>query len=111
MENIVMYLKLVRGIRGALLAYVVEHHIKVAHISPWSSAYLNLDEEIIPRAPSVTASLNLKICQDMLDRAYLNHQTDTWKIENSMVYQILSEMFTDMDTFCLHETEKSHKGW
>ena len=46
-----MYLKLMRGMRGTLLAYVVWCHIKVAHISPGSGVYLNLDEEMIARAP------------------------------------------------------------
>ena len=34
MENIVLHLKLVRGMRGTMLACVVWRHIKVAHISP-----------------------------------------------------------------------------
>ena len=34
MENIVMYLKLMRGMRGVPLTYVVQQYIKVAHISP-----------------------------------------------------------------------------
>ena len=50
MENIVLYLKIVRGVRGVLLAYVVMHHMKVAHIPPGHDSYLNLDEEIITRA-------------------------------------------------------------
>ena len=33
-ENIVLHLKLIRGILGTLLAYVVQRHIKVAHKSP-----------------------------------------------------------------------------
>ena len=61
MEDIVMYLKLVRGMRGALLDYVVRHHVKVAHISPGSGAYLNLDEEMIIRVPIVNASSNLRL--------------------------------------------------
>ena len=43
MEIIVLYLKLVRGLRGTLFAYVVWYHVKVAHISPVYGAYLNLD--------------------------------------------------------------------
>ena len=34
MENTVLYLKFVRRIRGTPLDYVVQHHIKVAHILP-----------------------------------------------------------------------------
>ena len=47
MENIVMYLKFVRGMREASLAYVVQCYIKVAHISPGSGTDLNLDKEMI----------------------------------------------------------------
>ena len=32
MENIVLHLKLMRGVRGALLAYMAGHYVKVAHI-------------------------------------------------------------------------------
>ena len=57
-ENIVMYLKLMRGMRGTQLTYMVQCHVKVIHIFPGSGAYLNLDEEMIVRAPIVNASLN-----------------------------------------------------
>ena len=50
MENIVLHLKLVKGVRGSSLAFMVRHHIKVAHISPGYSASFNLDEEMIPIA-------------------------------------------------------------
>ena len=105
MENIVTYLKLVRGMRGDPLAYVVQHHITVAHISPRSDAYLNLNEEMITRAPIVDACANLKLNQDSLDRAYLDHQADTFMIDNAMVYQILSKMFTYTNIFA----EYSHQ--
>ena len=98
-ENIVMYLKLMRGIREALLAYVVRNHVKVAHIPPGSGAYLNLDEEMIARAPIVDASSNLRLNQHSLHRVYVDHQADTFKVDNAVVYQIHSKMFTDMDAF------------
>ena len=94
-----MYLKLIRGMKGTLLAYVVWHHIKVAHIPPGSGAYLNLDKEMITRAPIVDTKLNIRLNQDSLDRVYIDHQTDTFKVDNAMVYQIFSKMFTDMDAF------------
>ena len=53
MENIVLYPKLVRKVRGAPLAYVVWCYIKMMHISPGYDAYLNLDKEMIARAPIV----------------------------------------------------------
>ena len=89
MENIVLHLKLVRGMRVTPLAYVVWHHVKVAHISTGYGAYLNRDKEMIPRAPIANAKSNLKMTQETLDRVYLSHQIDTFKIDNAMVYQIL----------------------
>ena len=53
MENIVLHLMLVRGMRGTLLAYVGQPHIKAAHFLPGYGAYLNLDKEMIVRAPIV----------------------------------------------------------
>ena len=52
MENIVLHLKLMRGVRGVPLANVVRHHIKMAHISPRYLACLNL-KEMIAKAPIV----------------------------------------------------------
>ena len=69
MEHIVLHIKLVRGIKGSMLAYVVWHNFKIAHILPGSDAYLNLDEDMIARAPFVDARLNLNMTQEMLDRA------------------------------------------
>ena len=54
-----MHVKLVRGMRGTLLANVVQRHIKVAHISPGSGTYLDLDEEMITRASIIGARSNL----------------------------------------------------
>ena len=62
-----------------------------------SGTYLKLVEEMIARAPIVDASLNLKMNQNSLDWVYADHQTDTFKVDNEMVYQIFSKMFTDMD--------------
>ena len=97
MENIVLPLKLVTGMRGLILAYVVWQHVKVAHILSEYGAYLNLDEEMIARAPIVYSRSNLKLNQETLDRAYLDHQCDTFKIDNALVFQILYKTFTDMD--------------
>ena len=101
MQNIVMYLKLMRGMREVPLAYVVQGHIKIAHITPGSGTYLNLDEEMITRAPIVDARLNLRLNQDSLDRVYLDYQCDKFKNDNAMVYQILSKIFSDMDAFAM----------
>ena len=45
MENIILHLKPIRGVRGGLLAYVVWHHVNMACISPGYGAYLNLDKK------------------------------------------------------------------
>ena len=98
-ENIVLNLKLVRCIRGALPAYVVRCHVKVAHISPGYGAYLNLEKEMIARAPIIDAKSSLKMTQETLDKAYLNYQVDAFKIDNAMVCEILSKVFTNMDAY------------
>ena len=49
-ENIVLYLKLVRGVRGVLLAYVIWCHIKVPHFPNKSDKYHNFDMEMTARA-------------------------------------------------------------
>ena len=99
MENIVMYRRLLIGTRGGPLFYVVWHHVKVAHIPPGSGTYLNLDEEMIARAPILDTWSNLRLNQNSLDRIYIDHQTDTFKVDNTMVYQIFSKIFIDMDEF------------
>ena len=106
MENIVLHLKLVRVIRGDPLAYMVQHHVKVAHILPGYGAYLNLDEEIITRASIVDSRLNLKLNQESLDRAYLEPQCNKFKINNALMYHILSKMSMDMDTYIYMKQKK-----
>ena len=57
-ENIVFYLKLITGVMGVLLAYVVWCNVKVAHILPVYDSYMNLDEKMITRALQVNSKLN-----------------------------------------------------
>ena len=57
---------------------------------------LSLNEEMIDRAPIVKLMSNLRMTQDMLDRAYFSYQCDIFKIDNALVYHILSNMLTDM---------------
>ena len=100
MESIVMYLNLVRGMRKAPMAYVVQCHIKVANIPLGSGAYLNLDTEMIIRATIVDASSKLNLSQDSINRVYLDHHANTFKVDNNTIVDlILSNMFTDMDAF------------
>ena len=70
MEKIVLSLKFIRGVRGVLLASVVWYHIKGAHNSPGYGDCLNLDKEMIARAPIVGEKLNFRFTQKALDRAY-----------------------------------------
>ena len=53
---------------------------------------------MIARAPIVNARSNLRLNQDSLDWVYIDHQTDTFKVDNAMVYQMFSKM-SDMDVF------------
>ena len=75
------------------------HHVKVAHILPGYDAYLNLDKEMIIRAPIVDSRSNLKLNKETLERAYQDNQCNTFKINNALVYQILSKMFTGMGAY------------
>ena len=74
-ENLAFHLKFVREMRGAPLAYVVRHHVKMTHISPGCGAYLNLDEEVIIRIPIFDAKSNLKLTQDCLDRVRVHRMS------------------------------------
>ena len=56
-ESIVVHIQLKEECWGNPFDYVVRHHIKVVHISPRYSACLNLDEEVIARAPIVNKNL------------------------------------------------------
>ena len=78
----------------------------MSHILPGYGAYLNLDDKRIARAPIIDARSNLKMTQETLDRTYLSHEVDTFKIVNAMVYQILSKIFTDMDVYVYMKQRK-----
>ena len=54
---------------------------------------------MIARAPILDTWSNLRLNQNSLDRIYIDHQTDTFKVDNTMVYQIFSKIFIDMDEF------------
>ena len=106
MENIVLHLKLNRGVRGTLLAYVVCHHIKVAHISPQYDAYLNLDEEMI-KSHHCWCKVKPQDESESLDRAYFSYQCDTFKINKALVYQFLSKVFMNTDRYVYMKQRKS----
>ena len=59
---------------------------------------------MISRTSIIDAKSNLRMTQDTLDRAYLRHQVV--KIDNAMVYQILSKVFTDMKAFVYMKQRK-----
>ena len=86
MENIILHLKLLRGVRGVLLAYAVRQNIKIAHISSGHVSYLNLDKDMIAKS-------NPNQTMECLDKAYASLQCDTFKINNALVYHILSKIF------------------
>ena len=108
MENIVLHLMLIRGVREAPLVYVVWCHIKVVHISPEYKAHLNLDKEMIARAHIVNGKSNLKFNQKSLDRVY-HYQCDTFKIDNALVYHVLLKMFMKTDAHVYMKQKKSTK--
>ena len=66
------HLKLVRGVRGALLAYVVWCHVKEALMLSRYGASLNLDKEVITRAPIINGKSNFMINQNSLHIVYLD---------------------------------------
>ena len=99
MENLVLHLRFVRGMRGTLLAYVVWCYVKVDHIASGHDTYLNLDEKMITRAPIVDTRSNLKMSQETLDRVVLSYEVDTFKIDNALLHQIISKVFTYMDAY------------
>ena len=107
MEKIVLHLKLTKEVRVVLLAYVIWCHIKVAYIFPGHDAYLNLDEEMIVRALIVDRESNLKLTQNVLYRAYLNYQCDTFKVNNAIMYQTIYKIFMDMDAYVYMKQNKT----
>ena len=68
-----------------------------SNISPGYGTYLNIDDEMVNRAPIVDRKSILKLSWDSLDRVYLEYQCDIFKINNALVYQILLKMITDKD--------------
>ena len=95
-EIIVLHL---RGIREVLLAYVVQLHIKVQYILPGYDAFLNLDKEMITRALIIDETSNLRFFQESFGRIYFSYQCNTFKINNTLVYSVLSKIFMHMDAF------------
>ena len=106
MENIVLYLMLIRRVRWPSLAYAIQCHVKVAHISPGYGTYLNVDKEMIARAPIIEGQWNLKMNEESLVRVYLDYRCD-FKINNTLVYQIFSKLFTDMGSYVYVKQRKS----
>ena len=78
--------------------YVVWHHVMVAHILSGYGTNLNLDEEMIARAPVVKAKLNLRLTQECLDRVHLCEH-DRFKIDNASMYHILSKLLMDTSAY------------
>ena len=62
---------------------------------------------MIVRAPIINASSILRLSQDSLERAYVDHHDNTFKVYNAIVYQILSKMFTDTNAFVYMKQSKA----
>ena len=110
MEVIALHLKLVQGVWGVPLAYVVRQHVKVMHVSPGYDFDLNFDKGIIAKDPTVDDKSNLKMTQDSLNRAYVSWHYNTFKIDNASMYCILVKIFMDMDTY-VYMTDTEYTGW
>ena len=82
----------------------------MADVQRGNFSYLNLDNEMIAKAPIVNKKLNLKLTQVSLDRAYPDHQYDIFKINNALVYQILSKVFMDMDKYVYMKQKVEYTG-
>ena len=81
------------------MAYVFRHHVKMTHISRGYDAFLNLDKEMITKAPIVDAKSNLKLTQMYLDQVHISYQCDTIKINYALVYRFLLKIVTNMDGY------------
>ena len=110
MKAIVLYLRLLRGVQGVPMAYVVRQHIIVAHILPGYDTQSNLDNNMIARAPIIDTKSDLKMTQDGLNKTYVSWQCDTIKVDNALVHQILSKIFMDMDAYVNLQQRKYHYG-
>ena len=80
-------------------------HVTVAHISPGYNAYLNLDKDMIAKAPIVNARSNIQKNQDCLERTYVSWQCGAFKINNVPMYHILKD-FSEHECICICETEE-----
>ena len=58
-------------------------------------------------APIIDAKSNLKMAQESLDRAYLSYHVNTIKMNNALVCQILSKVFTNMDAYVYLKQRKA----
>ena len=109
MKAIVLHLRLVMGVQGINVLCSQKLH-QVAYISTGYSTYLNLDEQMIARAPLIDMKLNLKMIQEGLDRAYFSWQCSTFKVNNAFVNHILKDFYGPR---CIRMCEKQEEqpGW
>ena len=107
MEVIVLHLRPMRKVRGISLAYVVRQLIKVAHIFPEYNAYLDHDKEMTARAPKVDTKLNIQKTKDLHNKNFVDFQCDRFKIDNALVHNIVSDVFTDMFAYVYKKQRKS----
>ena len=62
---------------------------------------------MIVRTPIVDAGSKPQKNQDWLDKKHVDHQCDTFKIDNAMMYCILSKVFMDLDAYVAVKQRKS----
>ena len=72
MKATMLHLRLVKGVKYVPLANMARQHVKVVHILPQYSTYLNLDKDVIDSTPRVDINSNLQYTQDCIDRAYVS---------------------------------------
>ena len=72
--------------------------------------YLNLDKEMIARAPILGTKPNLKMTKNGLDRANVDCQCDSFKLNNILVYHILSKIFIDKEMYVYVKQRKRIHG-
>ena len=72
MEVIFLYLKLIKEMKIVPPAYVIRKHVRVVHILPGYDVHLNLDENMIARAPIGDVNSNLMQTQHCLGGVYVS---------------------------------------
>ena len=111
MEAIMLHLRLIRGVQGVQLAYVVREHNQVVYISHGYDSCLNHDKKMITRAPHCKWKVKT---QD--DTGWLRPNVcwlSLWYVQDwqSLMYHSFSNIFMNMNAYFKHKTEEEKQGW